>query len=201
MRKTTVALLFALSTASVAQEPILVATPSQDVTPVVEVLATPEPGDAVIVRLPDGEPAVAVPVPKQSLAEEVRQVAEASAETQRDVAAGRVPLEQATRELEETWDPGAGDVVGTLFWVLSFLFGGFFRPWAMGLVRRYWLEGWPPFGDRVERWLNAVLQLAFFAGAFYLLGGLHDSLPQTLGAWLLAAGVSVAGGSTMKKGK
>lgn len=178
-------------------------------TPPVE-LATSAPVDALaaevpaasLVQLAPGQEAVLtkpVIVPASADPEEVEAIADTAAQTQKAVASGDVPIEQATRPLEETPDSGAGGLAGTVFWLLSFFFGAYFRPQVVGRIRKAWPAGWPAITDRRERWMNAALQLAFFTAAFYLLHPWLPSTPQTIQMWLAAAGVGVAGGSTMKR--
>lgn len=134
-----------------------------------------------------GKPVAIVPAPEAASDAQVEAVAEQASDTLESVASGEVTIAQATRDPSETLDPGAGQ----LFFWLSLAFGAIVRPKVVDpLVRRM-----PNLSNEAAGYVSVAANLAFFTLAFYALRGVSPALPQTLGTWLAAAGVSVMGGS------
>jgi len=126
--------------------------------------------------------AVVVPAPPNATAEQTKQVGEAAAKTLKDVAAGAVPIEKATRDLRETYDTGQNST----FWILTIAFGLIVRPCLDWLIHRSSIPD--DLAGRIMLGLSVLFFLAFYG----LLHGGDPALPQDWQSWFFA-GFGAAG--------
>jgi hypothetical protein len=163
-------------------------TPALQQEPSTPEPTTPPVGDAEggdIVPTADGGHAVLVEVPKSLPRGEVREAAQHQEDTLEHVANGNVSMAEATRDPDQSTDPGSG----IEFWLLAALFGGLVRPPVDYAVER----------SRLDTRLGAAVHLAALVGFYLLLWALlHKSnpgLPQDWTSWLIAAGVGGGAGA------
>ena len=155
------------------------------VDPVAAGAAEEVPAPTVVTM--DGAPAAVVPAPSDATVEEVRAVAEQSAENLKAVASGEVSLAAATRD-PTSGAPDTGE--GGLFWVLSLIVGLVIRPITDKVLRAIpWVD------DDLAGPIYLGLLLVVYSVAWAALHAPNPALPQDWTAWMLAA-FSAAGMGT-----
>lgn len=159
--------------------------PAQEPSP-----AASAPTPAVVTV--NGAPAAVVPAPSDASPAEVQAVAEQSAENLKAVASGEVSLAEATRDpTSGAPDPGSG----SMFWLLSIIFGMVIRPITDVAVER--IKG---LDNRLSAACNVAVLLAVYIGAWAAFHGSNPGLPQDVAAWVIAGFAAAGLGSATTAG-
>jgi hypothetical protein len=179
MRRAAFALLFLLTVAAYAQD---------QAPPMVE--ATPTPAVVTVA----GQPAALAPAPPEASVSEVKAVADQATETLKDVADGKVSIEQATRDPGSTPDPGAG----YLILMVGTIAAGCVRYITDMIVKRVPEHVLP---DVATSLIGHSVTALVFVGAWALLHGGFPDLPQTWQTWIGMALTGSAGGGAARSGQ
>lgn len=124
-------------------------------------------------------------------APDVEALAESAADSAEAVSSGDSTIAEATRDPADAPDPGAG----SMFWILSLVFGGAIRPVVNVLVDKV-----AAVDPRLSGALNTTVVIAFYLGAWALLAKSNPGLPQDGISWVIAGFAATGVGSAVSSG-